>query len=452
MTAENAAAVAAVVRRLDGIALAIELAAARVPAMTPAELARRLERSFARARGWPARRGGTSPDAAGHDRLVLRAAHRPEQALLARLAVFAGGATLEAVEAVCGGDGIDPDAVFELLAGLVARSLVVAEEQGARDPLPAAGDDPPVRRGTPRGEPGRPSGGGPATPATTRTSSDGSATMPTTANQEMFWAVRLSAEQDNLLAAWSWAIGAGNVDTAFTDPGRLRAERGLDQYPLLLAGEAALDCPARPSTRATRWPWRSARCSRRFARDVTGAEELCRRAAEANAAPRYPGLAGRGDRLRRPHRTSPSSAAPFADAARFAEQAAGLARAGGDLADASIELCLAAVADHVLAGDAPAAVPLAREATRARPRGRRPCPDRDRARSAWAYRSPAPTPARLVPTCAKAARSAPRWAITAPWTCLATGIAFVIRDRAAALELGRQCHAAASSGAVTAAG
>src|SRR5262249_3316647 len=45
VTAENAAAVAAVVRRLDGMALAIELAAARVPAMTPAELARRLERS-----------------------------------------------------------------------------------------------------------------------------------------------------------------------------------------------------------------------------------------------------------------------------------------------------------------------------------------------------------------------------------------------------------------------
>src|SRR5215469_1277915 len=47
VTAGNATAVAAVVRRLDGIALAIELAAARIPAMTPAELARRLERSFA---------------------------------------------------------------------------------------------------------------------------------------------------------------------------------------------------------------------------------------------------------------------------------------------------------------------------------------------------------------------------------------------------------------------
>ena len=47
VTAENAAAVAAVVWRLDGIALAIELAAARIAAMTPAELARRLERGFA---------------------------------------------------------------------------------------------------------------------------------------------------------------------------------------------------------------------------------------------------------------------------------------------------------------------------------------------------------------------------------------------------------------------
>ena len=130
VTAQNAAAVAAVVRRLDGVALAIELAAARVPAMSPGELARRLERSFAvLAGGW---RGAVER----HQTLratidwsfELLAA--PEQALLTRLAVFAGGCTLEAAEAVCGAEGIDPDAVFELLASLVARSLVVAEEYG----------------------------------------------------------------------------------------------------------------------------------------------------------------------------------------------------------------------------------------------------------------------------------------------------------------------------------
>jgi predicted ATPase len=130
VTAQNAAAVAAVVRRLDGIALAVELAAARVPAMTVAELARRLERSFAVL--------GAGPRGAVERHQTLRAAidwsygllAGPEQRLLARLAVFAGGATLQAAEGVCGGDGIDPDAVLELLAALVARSLVVAEEHG----------------------------------------------------------------------------------------------------------------------------------------------------------------------------------------------------------------------------------------------------------------------------------------------------------------------------------
>ena len=130
VTAENAAAVAAVIRRLDGVALAIELPAARVPAMTPAELARRLDRRFAVLAG--GRRGAVER----HQ--TLRAAidwsfellTEPEQRLLGRLAVFAGGCTLQAAETVCSGEGIDPGAVFELLASLVARSLVVAEESG----------------------------------------------------------------------------------------------------------------------------------------------------------------------------------------------------------------------------------------------------------------------------------------------------------------------------------
>src|SRR5207247_1852645 len=61
--------------------------------------------------------------------------------------------------------------------------------------------------------------------------------------QEVFWAVRLGAEQDNLLAAWSWAIGADNVDTAFQmlagfAPGEVRTS-----YLLVLPGEAALELP-----------------------------------------------------------------------------------------------------------------------------------------------------------------------------------------------------------------
>src|SRR5215217_4726413 len=240
VTAENAAPVAAAVRLLDGIALAIELAAARLAAMTPAELARRLERNFA---VLGAGRRGTLP----HHQ-TLRATidwsyqllAEPEQRLLARLAVFAGGCTLEAAETVCSGEGIDPDTVFELLARLVARSLVVAEERGldtryrlletirqhGGERLEEAGETErwrarhadyyvgvlqQIRHHDRRGE--------------------------------VFWAVRLSAEQDNLLAAWSWAIETGNVDTAFRMLAGLAPYEVWTSYPLLLDGEAALELP-----------------------------------------------------------------------------------------------------------------------------------------------------------------------------------------------------------------
>ena len=279
VTAENAAPVAAAVRRLDGIALAIELAAARLAAMTPAELARRLERSFA---VLGAGRRGTLP----HHQ-TLRATidwsyqllAEPEQRLLARLAVFAGGCTLEAAEAVCGGDGIDPDTVFGLLASLVARSLVVTEEHGPEtryrllETIREYGEE----RLAETGETDR---------WQARHADYYAGVLQQIRHhdrrEEVFWAVRLSAEQDNLLAAWSWAIDTRKIDTAFSILAGFAPSEVSSKYPLVLDGEAALELPGAaahpgyPLALAVSAMFASHRA------DVTVTEALCRAAAEAN--------------------------------------------------------------------------------------------------------------------------------------------------------------------------
>jgi predicted ATPase/class 3 adenylate cyclase len=358
VTAQNAAAVAAAVRRLDGIALAIELAAARIAAMTPAELARRLERSFA---VLAARRRGGVP----HHQ-TLRATidwsyqllAEPEQRLLARLAVFAGGCTLDAAETVCGGDGIDPDPVFELLASLVARSLVVTKEHGPEtryrllETIREYGEE---RLGE-AGELER----WQARHADYYVGVLSRIREPAHDPQAgVFWAVRLSAEQDNLLAAWSWAIDTRNIDTAFSILAGFAPNEVWTNYPLLLDGEAALELPG--ATEHPGYPLALA-VSAVFAagRSVgRGAEELCRRAAEANQ--RRDPHGWRVEEVICGARSNIALAAgAFADAARINERAAGLAQAGGDLADASLQL-IGAAGGHLLAGDAPSAVPLAQE-------------------------------------------------------------------------------------------
>jgi predicted ATPase/DNA-binding CsgD family transcriptional regulator len=125
----NAAAVTEICRRLDGIPLAIELAAARTSMLSPEQIAARLIDRFAVL----ATGSRTAPIRHQTLRATIQWSYDllipTEQRLFERLAVFAGGWTLEAAEAVGSGDGIAPAAVLDLLTGLVDKSLVQAEPQ-----------------------------------------------------------------------------------------------------------------------------------------------------------------------------------------------------------------------------------------------------------------------------------------------------------------------------------
>ena len=154
---DNAAAVASICRRLDGIPLALELAAARTRALSVQAIAERLKDRF---------RLLVSGDQTVLPRQrTLRALidwsfellSEPERTIFRRLSVFAGGWTLDSAEAVCADDGLDAMEVLDLLAQLVQKSLVVMEPGGARyrmletvraygaEKLAEAGDEAPAR-------------------------------------------------------------------------------------------------------------------------------------------------------------------------------------------------------------------------------------------------------------------------------------------------------------------
>jgi predicted ATPase len=123
----NAAAVVEVCRRLDGIPLAIELAAARVAVLTPAEIAELLDERFRLLTG------GRRSAVERHQ--TLRAVvdwsygllSETERVVFNRLAVFSGGFTLAAATAVVSGEGVEGWDVFDAVGGLVAKCMVVAE-------------------------------------------------------------------------------------------------------------------------------------------------------------------------------------------------------------------------------------------------------------------------------------------------------------------------------------
>jgi predicted ATPase/class 3 adenylate cyclase len=160
LTEENAADVVRICRRLDGVPLALELAAARVRVLSVAQVATRLDDRFRLLTG-----GGRTVVARQQ---TLRALidwsydllTEPERLLLRRLSIFVRGWTLEAAEAICGGDGIEHEAILELLAHLVDKSLVAMLDKGgvaryamletireyAREKLVDSGEAPAIRR------------------------------------------------------------------------------------------------------------------------------------------------------------------------------------------------------------------------------------------------------------------------------------------------------------------
>ena len=217
-TGAAAQAVAEICRRLDGLPLAIELAAARVRLLGPqallARLGRRLALLTAGPRDLPARQQTLRATLEWSHALLTAG----EQVLFARLAVFAGGCTLEAAEAVCNADGDLPIDVLDGVESLVAKSLLrevgaggeprvgmletVHEYAGER--LAASGAAGALRRRHARyflglAEQAEPHLGG---------------------GDQAAWLKRLQADHDNLRAALGWSL-AGEPEVGLRLAGAL---------------------------------------------------------------------------------------------------------------------------------------------------------------------------------------------------------------------------------------
>jgi predicted ATPase len=205
LTDDVAPVVAEICRRLDGLPLAIELAAARTKVLTAPALLRRLEQSLSiltgGARDLPARQQTMRDTIAWSYDLLAPA----EQVLLRRLAVFAGGFTLPAAEAVC-----DPGkdlglAVLDGVASLVDKSLLTQDDRDDGEPrfsmfetireyllerLTESGEAPAIRTAHLR--------------LYRRMAQEAYANL--VGQQQLVWMARLDPEIDNVRSALTWAL------------------------------------------------------------------------------------------------------------------------------------------------------------------------------------------------------------------------------------------------------
>lgn len=205
LTEQNASYVAEICRRLDGIPLAIELAAARIKVLSPQQLVQKLDERFR------VLTGGDRTALPRHQ--TMRALidwsydllSKDERALFRRLSIFAGGFTLETAPAVCSEAAMDEIAVLDLVSSLVDKSLVQADAVGdgtryrmlestrqyAREKLAEAGEEEAVARAHAR-----------ALFRLAEQLGDVSGTTP-----DRVWQAQAELELENFRAALSWAFG-----------------------------------------------------------------------------------------------------------------------------------------------------------------------------------------------------------------------------------------------------
>lgn len=252
ITAQNAAPLASICHRLDGIPLAIELAAARVRTLSVDELSLRLDQRFRLLTGGsrtalPRQQTLRSLIDWSYDHL-----NGTERALFSRLSVFAGGFTLQAAERVCRGEGVDEGDVLDLVTSLVDKSLVVAESrdetmryrlletirQYARERLLEGGDGPWLRDRH----------------LDFFLSLAREAATRLTGPDQRVWFDRLETEYDNLRAALTWASSVvGDPDSGLQLAGalwrfwyvRAHFSEGRSWLAMMLAGEAGGRSPVR---------------------------------------------------------------------------------------------------------------------------------------------------------------------------------------------------------------
>ena len=256
LSPQNARAVAEVCRKLDGIPLAIELAAARVTVLTVGQIAEKLEDPLALLtagdRTAPARHRTLRTTLEwGYDLLSGQ-----ERTLFNRLSVFAGGCTLEAAEAVGAGRGVRAADVLDLLSRLVDKSLVAVQVRGGearyrlletvrqygREKLLESGEEETVRRRH-----------------TSFFLALAERMEPRIHGAERgAWLAYLEAEHDNVRAALRWSAETGEAETGSRLAGALwqfwfHGGYGSEARGWLegtLAREEAAGAPARSAVRA----------------------------------------------------------------------------------------------------------------------------------------------------------------------------------------------------------